>query len=164
MASGSSRTETNTPQLQQLAPTHGELYALPKVSQQLLEDAFFDIGGWLLDNVADEFASQEGTSFVTGNGTNKPTGFLNGTPVSTGDDDSPARAAQLILKPLNRWSARALDVSAASYGVGLENMASHRFPRGSTRRPATKTHQRIDQHLGPGAVNLGEPGPFGRDG
>lgn len=27
-----------------------------------------------------------------GNGTKKPTGFLNGTPVSTGDADSPARA------------------------------------------------------------------------
>lgn len=88
-----SRTETGTPGLQQVAPTHGELYALPKTSEWALNDIFFDVGQWLTTSVAEEFAYQEGDAIVNGDGTNKPSGFLGvGTPVAIGDEDSPARA------------------------------------------------------------------------
>lgn len=89
---GGTRSETGTPVLEQVAPTFGELYALPKTSEWALDDIFFDVEGWLRDSVASEFAKQEGIAFISGNGTNKPTGFLDGTPVTTGDEASPARA------------------------------------------------------------------------
>jgi HK97 family phage major capsid protein len=88
-----SRTATNTPQLRERAPTHGELYAYPQVSEWSLDDVFFSVEGWLTEAVARQFAREEGSAVITGNGTNKPTGMLNTTPVTTSDEASPKRAA-----------------------------------------------------------------------
>jgi HK97 family phage major capsid protein len=79
------RTATGTPSLADIKPTMGELYANPQATQQMLDDAFFNAEAWLADNVATEFARAEGAAFVSGNGTNQPTGFLNGTPLATDD-------------------------------------------------------------------------------
>jgi HK97 family phage major capsid protein len=88
-----SRSGTNTPQLRERAPTHGELYAYPQVSEWSLDDIFFDVESWLTDSVARSFAIAEASAVISGNGTNKPTGMLNTTPVTTADDASPKRAA-----------------------------------------------------------------------
>jgi HK97 family phage major capsid protein len=79
------RTATGTPSLADIKPTMGELYANPQATQQMLDDTFFNAEAWLADNVAIEFARAEGAAFVSGNGTNQPTGFLNGTPLATDD-------------------------------------------------------------------------------
>ncbi|HEV7416083.1 MAG TPA: phage major capsid protein, partial [Tianweitania sediminis] len=42
----------------------------------LLEDSAVDLDSWLTDEIEMAFAEQEGTAFVTGNGVNKPKGFL----------------------------------------------------------------------------------------
>lgn len=88
-----SRTATNTPQLREVAPTHGELYAYPQVSEWSLDDIFFNVENWLTDAVARAFALAEGSAVISGNGSNKPTGMLNTTPVTTSDEASPKRAA-----------------------------------------------------------------------
>jgi HK97 family phage major capsid protein len=88
-----SRTETNTPQLRERAPTHGELYAYPQCTEWSLDDVFFNVGDWLTRAVAEQFAIYEGAAVISGNGTNKPTGMLNTTPVSTADDAVSPRAA-----------------------------------------------------------------------
>lgn len=88
-----SRSATDTPTLQQIAPTMGELYAYPSIYEHILDDAFFDLQSWLINKVSGDFAREEGEAFISGNGSNKPTGFLSGTtPAATGDFDSPARA------------------------------------------------------------------------
>lgn len=87
------RGETGTPSIEKVTFTHGELFAVPKASQWSLNDLMFNVENWLITNVADEFAYQEGLAIISGDGTDKPTGFLNGTPVNTDDDGvSPARA------------------------------------------------------------------------
>lgn len=88
-----SRTETGTPQLREVTPTHGELYAYPQASEWSLDDAFFSIEAWLRDETAEEFAYQEGLAVISGDGTSKPTGMLNTAPVATADQASPLRAA-----------------------------------------------------------------------
>ena len=88
-----SRTATLTPQLREVTPTHGELYAYPQVSEWSLDDIFFDVSSWLAEEVAQEFAQQEGTAVISGNGTSKPTGMLNSTPTAVADFASPPRAA-----------------------------------------------------------------------
>lgn len=70
------RPNTTTPSLDPITFKHGEIYANPAITQTLLDDADFDIQGWLAENVADEFARQEGIAFLTGDGVNKPTGLL----------------------------------------------------------------------------------------
>lgn len=70
------RAETNTSKLAQLTPFWGEVYAFPQVTQSALEDLFFNVDAFVSGESALEFASKEGASFVSGNGTNKPKGFL----------------------------------------------------------------------------------------
>jgi HK97 family phage major capsid protein len=88
-----SRTETSTPTLREIVPTMGELYAYPQTSEWALDDVFFDLGSWLAEEVAQDFALAEGTAVLTGDGTNKPTGMLNTTPTTADDFASPLRAA-----------------------------------------------------------------------
>lgn len=70
------RPETATPKLAQIAPYFGEIYANPAITQKALDDIFFDVEGWLGEELSWEFAEQEAEAFVTGNGTKKPKGIL----------------------------------------------------------------------------------------
>lgn len=81
----SSRPETDTPQLAEVAPPIGELYANPAVTQRALDDVFFNVESWLAGELAQQFGLAEGTAFVSGDGTNKPKGFLAGT-INTSTD------------------------------------------------------------------------------
>ena len=97
-----SRTATTTSQLRERAPTHGELYAYPQASEWSLDDIFFNVEAWLAEEVAESFAINEGDAVIRGNGTSKPTGMLNTTPVTTADFASPLRNAaayQYIASP-----------------------------------------------------------------
>lgn len=86
------RSATNTPQIKDVKPTIGELYANAQATQQMLDDVFFNAEQWLADNIATEFARAEGAAFISGDGTNKPTGFLAGT-INTTDDATRAFGA-----------------------------------------------------------------------
>lgn len=86
-----SRTATNTPQLREVVPTFGELYAYPQVSEWALDDVFFNVEAWLAEEVAQEFAIAEATAVLSGDGTSKPTGMLNDPPTPRDDFDSPIR-------------------------------------------------------------------------
>jgi HK97 family phage major capsid protein len=79
------RPETATPAFAEIAPPTGELYANPAASQAMLDDAAFDLEAWLASEIATEFARAEGAAFVSGNGTNRPRGFL-AEPTSTALD------------------------------------------------------------------------------
>jgi HK97 family phage major capsid protein len=70
------RPQTNTPTLAELSFPTMELYAMPAATQAIIDDAAIDIGSWLAEEVRTAFAQQEGTAFVTGDGVNKPKGFL----------------------------------------------------------------------------------------
>lgn len=70
------RSATETPELQMLRiPTH-EIYAKPKATQKILEDAAVDIEAWLQGKVVDKFARKEATAFISGDGVNQPRGIL----------------------------------------------------------------------------------------
>ncbi|WP_323810043.1 phage major capsid protein [Sphingobium baderi] len=79
------RAETGTPSFNEIAPPSGELYANPAASQAMLDDAQFDVEGWLAGEISREFAAAEGAAFVNGNGTNKPKGFLTYTTTNEAD-------------------------------------------------------------------------------
>jgi HK97 family phage major capsid protein len=79
------RPATNTSQLAEVTPFMGELYANPQVTQQALDDMFFNVEAELMDQLMEEFAVAEGSAFVSGNGTNKPKGFLAYTTAATAD-------------------------------------------------------------------------------
>jgi HK97 family phage major capsid protein len=60
------RAETDTPVFNEIAPPMGELYANPAASQTMLDDAAFDVEGWLSSEIGQEFARAEGAAFVSG--------------------------------------------------------------------------------------------------
>lgn len=97
LGEGATRNQTNTSDLANIKPTMGTISAKPQATEESMDDLFFDVGAWLSTCVAEAHASGEGAAFVSGNGTNKPTGFLAGpTPVSTADSSRAFGTLQYI--------------------------------------------------------------------
>ncbi len=71
------RPQTSTPTIDALTFPAMELYAMPAATSALLDDAAVNIDQWIAEEVRDAFAQQEGQAFVTGDGVNKPRGFLD---------------------------------------------------------------------------------------
>ena len=70
------RTVTATPSLAIKEIVPGEIFAQPPVTQIMLEDAGFDVEGYLSDKSSEAFSLDENTAFVSGSGVGKPRGFL----------------------------------------------------------------------------------------
>jgi len=77
VAETASRPQTTSQTIDALNFPTAELYAMPAATAAFLDDAVVDVGQWIADEVNSAFAEQEGAAFVTGDGTNKPTGFLH---------------------------------------------------------------------------------------
>jgi HK97 family phage major capsid protein len=90
------RPETGTPSFTEVVPASGELYANPAASQQMLDDAMFDVEKWLAHEIATEFARAEGKAFVSGNGTNQPLGFLSSPSSASLDSARPMGTLQFL--------------------------------------------------------------------
>lgn len=84
VAETGSAAETGTPTIDRITIPLHELSALPKASQRLLDDSAFDIESWLADRIADKFARSEAAAFVSGDGVDKPKGFLSHPTVDDG--------------------------------------------------------------------------------
>jgi HK97 family phage major capsid protein len=80
------RTDTGTPQVGKYEIQAHEMYAMPKISQKLIDDAATDVESWLAGKVADKFARVEGAAFTTGNGVGKAHGLFAYATAATSDD------------------------------------------------------------------------------
>jgi len=56
-----------------------EMYANPMATRAILMDNAYDLEGYIIEKIAEQFALQEGLAFVNGNGTGKPFGVLDAT-------------------------------------------------------------------------------------
>ncbi len=75
-AEAASVSDTASPQIAKRSiPVH-QLYAQPKATQKLIDDAAVDIEAWLAAKVADIFARKENTAFISGSGVGQPRGIL----------------------------------------------------------------------------------------
>lgn len=79
------RSETTTPALGKWRIPVWEVYAEPRATQQLIDDAAVDVEAWLGNKVAEKLGRYESAAFVTGNGVSKPRGFTDYTTAATGD-------------------------------------------------------------------------------
>lgn len=79
------RSDSNTPQVGKWRIEAHEMYAMPKASQKILDDAATDVEGWLAGKVADKFARVEGTAFWQGTGVGQPMGLASYTTAATAD-------------------------------------------------------------------------------
>lgn len=89
------RTATDTATFGEMTFTPGELYANPAATQQMLDDSEVSLENWLAMEVETEFAYQEGLAFISGDGTNKPKGFLTFVTGGTQAATNPLGAIEL---------------------------------------------------------------------
>jgi HK97 family phage major capsid protein len=75
--------ETGTPRMNMKRIAVHMQAARPRVTQKFLEDGVINVENWLANKVAARFARTEGAAFVTGNGINKPRGFMTYSDGST---------------------------------------------------------------------------------
>jgi HK97 family phage major capsid protein/HK97 family phage prohead protease len=70
------RNNTRAGEIKKLTiPVH-EIYAKPRATQKLLDDAKVDVESWLLRGVAEKIARMETEAFLIGDGNKKPHGLL----------------------------------------------------------------------------------------
>lgn len=80
------RVGTDAPKPLVVEVQAGEWWALPSITEWALTDVAFDVSGWLQQELVDKYSEAMMNAIVTGDGLNKPKGFLAGpTPVTTGD-------------------------------------------------------------------------------
>lgn len=157
------RNQTNTPDLAEVAPTFGMASAKPQASEESLDDLFFNVEDWLISSAAEAIAQGEGASFVSGNGTNKPTGILAGpAPVTTADS---ARAFG-TLQYIASGQAAALPTSAdvffdMVYGLRARYRANARWLTSKTVLSALRKYKdTTNQYLWQPALTAGQPATF----
>lgn len=75
-------SETTTPNINRISIKLNELSAMPKASQRLLDDAAFDVEGWLSQKIATRFIRAEASAFINGTGVDQPKGILLPTKVA----------------------------------------------------------------------------------
>ena len=70
------RSETASPTIGvRRVPVH-EIYAMPKATQQLLDDARVNVEEWLSGKIASKISVTENTAFINGTGVDQPRGLL----------------------------------------------------------------------------------------
>ena len=68
--------ESATPNINRISIKLNDLSAMPKISQRLLDDASFDVEGWIASRIATRFVRAEASAFVNGTGVDQPKGIL----------------------------------------------------------------------------------------
>ena len=111
------RPETGTSTLAPYSFGFGEIYANAAATQRILDDSEIDMGAWMASEVNTEFALQEGTAFMSGDGSNKPKGFLNYTAVAE------AALAANLRHPLGHIKEVVSGAAAALTADGLVDIA-----------------------------------------
>lgn len=96
VAETANRDATDTTKLKRKSIHAHEIYAQPKATQSLIDDTEVNIENWLTERVADSFIKLENEAFVTGDGTNKPNGFLLNDKVEKIDSGSAVNVEMLL--------------------------------------------------------------------
>ncbi|WP_372840195.1 phage major capsid protein [Phaeovulum sp.] len=152
-------TETGTPQIDRISIALHELSAMPKASQRLLDDSAFDIEGWLAQRIADKFARAEAAAFVSGDGVDKPKGFLSHTKVA---NDSWAWGSLGYVATGNNGDFATINASDAIvdlvYSLDAEYRANGTFVMNSKTAGAVRKMKDADgRFLWSDSLQAGEP-------
>jgi HK97 family phage major capsid protein len=79
------RPATAAPGLKMITIPTNEVYAMPSITQQLLDDNAFDLENWLITELGDAFGDAEANAFINGNGVTQPRGLFTYDVVTTAD-------------------------------------------------------------------------------
>ncbi|WP_224826280.1 phage major capsid protein [Cognatishimia sp. MH4019] len=85
VGAGDARAATGKPDVYEVEPAMGTVYAYPEAQEEQLDDVFFDIENWLVDSARTSFANARDVAVIAGDGTKKPLGLLGTAPVADAD-------------------------------------------------------------------------------
>ena len=156
------RSQQTDPNLRQVAPTMGELYTYLFASNEAIEDVFFDIENWFITTAAESAAKALDLAVWSGDGSSKPTGMINGAPVSTADTASPLRAAAVYQYiPTDSASPQALggdDLLDLVYALNRSYRRSAQFGcNQNTQAAIRKLKDGNNQYLWQPSYQMGQP-------
>ena len=157
------RSQTNTPDLAEVAPTFGMASAKPQASEESLDDLFFNVEDWLISSAAEAIAQGEGVAFVSGNGSNRPTGFLAGpTPVSTADASRAFGTLQYVASAQTAAMPTTVDVFLdLVYSLRARYRANARWVTNKLVLSAMRKYKdTTNQYLWQPSVQAGQPSSF----
>ncbi len=146
------RPETTTPDIGKKTIHAHELYAEPRVTQKLLDDAGFNVENWLAQKVAERFGRAENTAHVNGTGVGQPRGILT----------YPSGTARGQIEQINSGSSGAvvadglLDLIYSLKGPYLR--AARFMMQRLTVRDVRKLKDGQSQYLWQPGLQAGEPG------
>ena len=90
------RPNTGTPKLASVDIKLGELYANPQATQQMIDDAAFNVDQFITEEVGEKFSDQLGEALISGDGTNKPKGILTYPSTNEKDKDRAFGTLQFV--------------------------------------------------------------------
>lgn len=123
----SSRPETDTPQLGMFYLALNEIYAMPKVTQKLVDLASFDVMAWLQNKVGEAFGTKESDAYHNGDGVARPRGILTYDIATTYDATRPWGTIQYI--PSGASGAFATASTSVSPADALNDMVTALKPQ-----------------------------------
>lgn len=91
------RPATATPTIGATSIPINEMYGLQPVYQRLIDDAWFNIGAWVVEKVSDKIGRAEGLACVSGNGIKKPEGFMTRDKSASADLERPWGTLQYVV-------------------------------------------------------------------
>ena len=98
----SARPQTDTSKLQERKFDPGEMYALPYITQTMLDDGAIDLEAWLSEEVRIVFAEHESDAFINGDGVDKPRGIVGGyEPIANGNFSEAAKRPGYVITGAN---------------------------------------------------------------
>jgi HK97 family phage major capsid protein len=112
-----SRSDSITPTLREITFPHGELFAVPVLTNWCLQDSLFNMEQFVGDNVRDTFAKSLEAVIVNGSGSDRPKGILTSDPVQRDDGDSPERDQDKIEAVGQDTSTSPVDLANSLIGL-----------------------------------------------
>lgn len=86
VAEKDARNANTAPTFEQAEITLDELASLVPITQRAIDDSFYDLGGFLVQNMGDQFARSIGDALLNGDGDKKPNGLLSYDTTDQPDD------------------------------------------------------------------------------
>lgn len=77
VAEKDARNANTAPTFEQASITLDELASLVPITQRAIDDSFYDLGGFLVQNMGEQFARSIGDALLNGDGDKKPEGLLS---------------------------------------------------------------------------------------
>ncbi len=158
VGSGDTRTETNKPDVYQVEPTMGTVYAYPKEAEETLDDVFFSIENWLVSSARIAFANARDIGVIDGSGNKTLTGMLNTPPVATADGARTDKVYQFLASGSAATIGDADKLVELIYLTKAQYRTNGRFLMNSMTTSKVRTMKDLDgRFLWTDSLAAGEP-------